>query len=110
MERGGTYVLSPDYWIAIGAGSINDDVVAWSNSIFATSDGGRLQTVHGPSGGRRVEPEYLSHDRNGVRHLGDVIQGDRLVTNDLVYFRSQLQEVTRVFEEFIGQEGEHSWP
>lgn len=82
--------MSPDRWIAIGADSVDDDVVFWSDGVFAISDSGRLQTVHGPTGCGRVESEYLFHDRNGVRHLGDVIEGDGLVTNDFVYFRSQL--------------------
>ena len=81
--------MSPDQWIAIGADSVDDDVVFWIDSVFAISDSGRLQAVHGPTGCRRVEPEYLFHDCNGVRHLGDVIEGDGLVANDFVYFRPQ---------------------
>lgn len=82
-------------------------MVVRGESISPFSDRGRFQTVHESGCSRRVEPEDLPQDCNGVRHLGNVVQGDRLFPEDFVNFRPQLEEGVRVLQEFIGQEGEH---
>ena len=82
-----TYVVSPNCWIAVGGDRVDHDMVVWGKGVFAIPDSGRFQTVYGSSCGRRLDAEDLSQDRNGIWHLGDVIQGDGLVPKNLVDFR-----------------------
>ena len=84
-------------------------MVVWGKGVFSLSNRGRFQTVDESSCGRRVEPEDFPQDRNGVGHLGDVIQGDGLVPENLVDFGSQFEEDVRTFQELIGQKCEHRY-
>jgi hypothetical protein len=94
----GTYVVSPNRWITIGRNRIDQDMVVGGESIFSLSNSDRLWRMDEPGCGRRVEPEDLPQDRDSVRHFGDVVQGDRLIPENLVDFRSKFEEDTGPFQ------------